>query len=319
MGSAAWFRASPGDLPLYFDRGTKKTGKCAARYALYSPSTTLGEYLRLNPPEHQSKDFKYDFAHGHLRLPPSGALLSLNLGELRSVNSVFGPLPEFPEKMADIARAYAVRIVDLGESIPSLSSFALPSAPLIGIEEPWSPSANDPEPLPASISPDALDERARTLARFDTSMAPPALALEALDSGANSPPQVGGGPIDVLTAFGLSIHRQLSFYSEGPSAGLDRDLTPAPPPCDEFVAAFSPRDDPDEFDDGCLFLSGADAGSPPLGFRLPGARVFGIGATELRSIAALRRSDWNLWEPAVRKEVDHAFTVKKALQYRTNA
>jgi hypothetical protein len=61
-----------------------------------------------------------------------------------------------------------------------------------------------------------------------------------------------------------------------------------------------------------------------LDFRLPGAltdtHVFGIGATEFRSLAALRsRDDWALWEPAVRKEVDHAFKVKRALTYRTHA
>ena len=67
-------------------------------------------------------------------------------------------------------------------------------------------------------------------------------------------------------------------------------------------------------------MSGADLGSPPLGYRLPGARVFGIGATELRSVAALRRrDDWALWEPAVQKELEYAIDVKKALRYRTNA
>ena len=77
------------------------------------------------------------------------------------------------------------------------------------------------------------------------------------------------------------MHRQLSFFTTGPYAGSDRDLVPAPPPSDELVAVFSPLDNPDDFEDGCLFLTGAETGTPSLDYCLPGAHVFGIGATEL--------------------------------------
>ena len=76
-------------------------------------ATTLGEYMRLNPTEFQSNDFKYDFAKGHLRLPPSSALLSLDVGERAAVFAVLGsPTTDVPQTLAEIARAWAVNVVD---------------------------------------------------------------------------------------------------------------------------------------------------------------------------------------------------------------
>jgi hypothetical protein len=47
--------------------------------------------------------------------------------------------------------------------------------------------------------------------------------------------------------------------------------------------------------------------------------VFGIGATEYRSVAALQRlHDYSEWEPAVRAELEYAFK-KKAMTLRTGA
>ena len=286
--------------------------------------------MRLNPTEFQTNDFRYDFAKGHLRLPPSSALLSLDVGERQSVFAILGtPTSDEPQALVEIARAWAVKVVDLGESLPGLTHHSPLPEPLIGIEEPWSPSAFDPSTpwspssnpryiLPDGISPDSLDDRAHRLARHDTGMAV-ALRSESLDSGSNSPPQVGGGPIDELTAHGHGVHRQLDFVSGDGAITLDRDLAPGLLPVDELVAAFSPADDPLSFPDECLFLPGRDMGAPPLNYDLPGACVFGIGATELRSISALRaRDDWSLWEPAVRKELDHAFKTKGALTYRTS-
>ena len=43
--------------------------------------------------------------------------------------------------------------------------------------------------------------------------------------------------------------------------------------------------------------------------------------TKIRAsiIAAIERDDWDLWEPAVRKELEYAISTKSALTYRTLA
>ena len=332
IGSTPWLLACDGSTPLYFDRGVRKTGKCAARYARYSPATTIGEYMALNPPPHQSKDFRFDFGRGHLRLPPSNALLTIPLPDSVRVQAVACPPPDALVSIHTIANSVATHIVDLGEALPSLSTHLPMPEPIRHLEEPWEPASPDEIPswapslnhhtLPFGISSDAKHDQFVRLASYDTSVAM-AHALDSLDGGSNSPPQVGGGPIDELTAFGISVHRQLSFVSTSPLAGPDRDLTPGTYPLDELMAAFSPLDNPDSLEDTCVFRTGFELGAPPMDFRLPGAlpdaHVFGIGATEFRSLAALRsRDDWALWEPAVRKEVDHAFKVKRALTYRTH-
>jgi hypothetical protein len=174
--------------------------------------------------------------------------------------------------------------------------------PIRHLEEPWEPASPDEIPswapslnhhtLPFGISSDAKHDQFVRLASYDTSVAM-AHALDSLDGGSNSPPQVGGGPIDELTAFGISVHRQLSFVSTSPLAGPDRDLTPGTYTLDELMAAFSPLDDPASFDDDCQFRTEAKLGAPPMDFRLPGAltdtHVFGIGATEYRRARRRRR------------------------------
>jgi len=205
--------------------------------------------------------------------------------------------------------------------------------PIRHLEERWEHASPDEVPswahslnhhtLPKGIFLDTKHDQFLRLTSYDTSVAM-AHALDSLDGGSNSPTRSGGVAIDELTAFGINVHRQLLFISISPLAGPDRNHTPSTLPLDELMAAFSPLDDPESFDDNCLFRTGFELGAPPLDFRLPGTvtdtHVFGIGATDFRSLAALRsRDDWALWEPAVRKEVDHAFKVKRALTYRTHA
>ena len=210
-------------------------------------------------------------------------------------------------------------MVDLGSVLPALAKHEPLPEPIRGLEDPWvhdpnalwSPSLIPPTPTPSGISPDANHDRFLRLASHDTSVAM-AHALDSLDGGSNSPPQVGGRPIDEYTAFGISVHRQLSFISSSAEAGHDRDLTPGTFPLDELMATYMPSDDPSLFDGDSPFRTGEALGAPPMDFRLPGAHtdlhVFGIGATEFRSVAALRRrDDWDLWEPVVRQEINNAF------------
>ena len=85
-------RSQPETLPLYFDRGYKKSGASATRYNRYSAATTLGEYMTLNDESLWSADFKNDFRKGALRLLPAAAVMSLTPGERRSVQTVRCPL-----------------------------------------------------------------------------------------------------------------------------------------------------------------------------------------------------------------------------------
>ena len=188
-------------MPLYFDRGVKKTGKSATRYARYSVATTLGQYMGLNPPPHQSKDFRFDFSRGHLRLPSSNALLSIPLGERRRVQAKSCLPPSSPQALEDIASSWALNVVDLGSVLPALATHEPLPEPIRGLEDPWlpdpnapwSPSLVPPAPTPSGISPDANHDRFLRLASHDTSVAM-AHALDSLDGGANSPPPGGRGP-----------------------------------------------------------------------------------------------------------------------------
>jgi hypothetical protein len=76
---------------------------------------------------------------------------------------------------------------------------------------------------PTRTVPDRLHSRALALAQHDTSMRQ-AIAHEALESGLNSPPQVDGGAIDVLTAFGVSIDRRMEYSDEDAFVTWGRDL-----------------------------------------------------------------------------------------------
>jgi hypothetical protein len=142
-----------------------------------------------------------------------------------------------------------------------------------------------------------------------------ALAHEALESGLNSPPQVGGGEIDVLTAYGVSIARRMEYSDTEAFVTWDRDLAHADPdPEEEIVIARDPSDADADPCDGIFFGRAGENGSPALGcdhdFRMS---VFGVGAQEYRSVAALQRlSDWAEWKAAVEPELDHAIKVKKA-------
>ena len=105
-----------------------------------------------------------------------------------------------------------------------------------------------------------------------------ALAHEALESGLDSPPQVGGGAIDAFTAYGVSIARRMEYSDAEGYASWDRDLADADPdPDEEIVFERAPRDSTDAVtDDHALRMS-----------------VFGVGAQEYRSVAALRcLPDW---------------------------
>ena len=68
------------------------------------------------------------------------------------------------------------------------------------------------------------------------------------------PPQVGGGPIDELTAYGVQIHRQLSFVT-GELTGSDPDLFPAYIDPRAPIVLYDDDLDAVEFPDGCRFVS----------------------------------------------------------------
>jgi hypothetical protein len=78
--------------------------------------------MGLNPPPHQSKDFRFDFSRGHLRLPSSNALLSIPLGERRRVQAVSCLPPSSPQALEDIASSWALNVVDLGSVLPALAT-----------------------------------------------------------------------------------------------------------------------------------------------------------------------------------------------------
>ena len=143
------------------------------------------------------------------------------------------------------------------------------------------------------------------------------LALEKLSEGSDSPPQVGGGPIDELAAHGYGIHKYLSFARSGSRAiECDRDLSPRSVDAAQLVvASLPPVLDEAAGDNDVVFDYAARSGCAVFGQ----PTVFGIGATEYRSVAALQRlHDYSEWEPAVRAELEYAFK-KKAITLRTGA
>ena len=126
------------------------------------------------------------------------------------------------------------------------------------------PKSSTLETLPGRSPIDSLHSRALALAQHDTSMRQ-ALAHEALESGLNSPPQVGGGAIDVLTAFGVSIARRMEYSDEEAFVTWDRDLAAADPdPDEEIVIALDTRDADADPCDGVFFGRAGDNG-PRLG------------------------------------------------------
>ena len=150
-----------------------------------------------------------------------------------------------------------------------------------------------------------------------------AAQTEAIDAGMNSPPQVGGYAIDELTAFGIHVHRQLSFLQSGTcSAVPDEDWAPLGDGCALDTSDFSEDESTLPVTlMGPLDVRVSAVRSDPPGESSPASfNVFALGATEIRNLASLRqRDDWGLWEPAVRKELDHAIKTKSALTFRTSA
>ena len=59
-------------------------------------------------------------------------------------------------------------------------------------------------------SRDHLHEQAQRLAEFSAPLRQAAI-FQGIDDGSDSPPQVGGGPIDTYTALGVSITRKCDF------------------------------------------------------------------------------------------------------------
>ena len=96
-------------------------------------------------------------------------------------------LPASPMSMKTISSVFAARLLTVVEGDESLTQF---------FDEGW-----DPE----RIDPDVLSSRSHRLARVDPTMRA-TIAFESLEDGDNSPPQVGGGPIDQLAAHGYSVH-----------------------------------------------------------------------------------------------------------------
>ncbi len=100
-------RSHSGNLPLYFDRGYKKTGASATRYHWYSAVTIFGEYMALNDETFWSKDFGNNLKKGALRLLPVAVVMSLTPGERRSVHSVRCPLSHESMSAVQVAEKWA--------------------------------------------------------------------------------------------------------------------------------------------------------------------------------------------------------------------
>ena len=251
-------------MPLYFDRGKTKGGVSGKRYAAYSKATTLAEYLARNDPKWQSPDFKYDYIHGHLRLLPSRALMSINPRELNTVLAHSPPVPDMPLPVEACVTRYVQQVMlastELG-LIPDDSTLGLSTGGSTPTQDGvWAPCNAHPALSSTGFSPDALHDRAQRLGPIDPAMGT-ALSIEALDPGACSPPQVGGEHIDELTTFGYAVHRQASFSGHvTASATRDRDLSAATPDAHFPFAVLSSLDPHNALSDGCAFIPGRDAG-----------------------------------------------------------
>ena len=86
-----------------------------------------------------------------------------------------------------------------------------------------------------------------------------------------------------------------------------------PDPDEEIATELGPGESIDDFPKGCHFIRASDRGVSPLRTTPSTSTdfsVYGIGATEYRSVIALQRlDDW----PDLRRELHHAIEVKKAL------
>jgi hypothetical protein len=213
----------PADTPLYFDTAHTKAKASGARYRAYSQAKTVAEYYRLNPdPAFRSKDFLYDFKHGFLHLTVQSAMMSLSLADRAVIGCVRG-LGDVGAGGMPLQGILTVLSVHANEEYIRLESMA--SAP--------SPYGSD-DPHDMSLgSRDHLHEQAQRLAEFSAPLRQ-AATFQGIDGGSDSPPQVGGGPIDSYTALGVSITRKCEFGGGSPSAIVwDRDLSPADPDPDD--------------------------------------------------------------------------------------
>ena len=101
------------------------------RYELYKHAKTLQEYLDLHPKEvkgDEYRDFEWDFSKGHVKLLPSGALMSLDLHSRAALAQVtVGCVStEVPLGIYDLSDNLAERIFQATATIPSLMAFRLP-------------------------------------------------------------------------------------------------------------------------------------------------------------------------------------------------
>ena len=127
--------------------------------------------------------------------------------------------------------------------------------------------------------------------------------------------------MDELTAYGVQHIRMLDFNDDTSKITFDRDLSPSEPDPAELIAIALPVGDMSSAC-GCNFVLAAACGVSSAEYDVVTGsfNVLSIGATEYRSVAALRKlPDWKEWRDAVRPGLHHAIEVKKGLTLRTHA
>jgi hypothetical protein len=157
-------RRLPGDTPLRFVPNSK-SGKSAARYAVYGGASTVGEYRLLNSaPEFVLADLKNDLERGLASIPP--ALWAQRVGG--------DPI---------LAAAAAASLASAGP-LESVQAFVVRCFP---------------ETAPAwdGAPADLLHAQAMRLAYHDLSLAA-ARRFEELEDESPSPPHVGGDVVREL-------------------------------------------------------------------------------------------------------------------------
>ena len=181
---SSWARRLPDDTSISFVPNPK-SGKSAARYALYAAAGTLGEYRRLNPAsQFVMADLLNDLNRGLARIPAA-------LWDSRLEGTAVTASP--PSAALESVHAFALRVA---VSIPA-EYFA-----------------DDAVELPLAPS-DPLHAQARRLAAHDPSLAA-GLRFEDLEDGSPSPPHVGGALVRELLAEGSRLVAVV---------GLRKDLT----------------------------------------------------------------------------------------------
>ena len=98
--------------------------------------TITPEYLALHPandPQEPYKDFQYDFGKGWMRLLPSDALMTLDLGSRTALSLQHAACVSAED---DLGEDLADRIFQATATIPSLMAFRSPPT-LKGTEGPW--------------------------------------------------------------------------------------------------------------------------------------------------------------------------------------